>query len=427
MHTGPSRYHPLMARQSPLQRAHHQAEASLLAYGTADKPAEAIELVGTFGELEFEYAALRKHCVLIDQPQRGIIELTGKDRLDFLNRMVTQDLKGLGPFRVRRSFWLNKKGRIDADLRVIDLPQRTLLELDTLAAERTRAGLNHYVVAEDLKLSDRTEPLHRFALHGPTGLHLLMAVAQHASGADASGPAFEELLPDRACVVSIAGAPVVVYREDSAGELGLELIVPVENAAKVYALLVEAGREIEAAEGMPAPPNPWRNVCSRVKLRPAGWHALNIARIEAGTPLYNIDFGAESLPAETGLFDDRVSLTKGCYLGQEIVARLHARGHPKQVLVALKFESRQDEATGLPVQPESGSQLFAGEAPDPVGAVSSSSLSPMLGSIPVAFASVTFGHHAPGTVLRTEVAGKPLMGTVQPQLTFWSRAFKPVA
>lgn len=416
-----------MARQSPLQRTHHQAEASLLAYGAAGKPEDAIELVGTYGELEFEYAALRKHCVLIDQPQRGIIELTGKDRLDFLNRMVTQDLKEMGPFRVRRSFWLNKKGRIDADMRVIDLPSRTLLEIDALAADRARTGLNHYVITEDVKVSDRSEPLHRLSLHGPTGLHLLMAVAQHASGADASGPAFEELLPDRACVVSIAGSPVIVYREDSAGELGLELIVPVEHAAKVYGLLVEAGREMETPEGVTPPANPWRNVCSRVKLRPAGWHALNIARIEAGTPVYNIDFGQESLPAETGVFDDRVSLTKGCYLGQEIVARLHARGHPKQVLVAIKFESRQDEATNLPTQPESGAQLtFDGEA-DPVGAISSSSLSPMLGSVPIAFASVKHGKHLAGTVLRTTVGGQLLAGVVQPQLTFWARSFKATA
>lgn len=414
-----------MARQSPLQRSHHQAEASLLSYGAADKPGEAIELVGTYGELEFEYAALRKHCVLVDQPQRGVIELTGKDRLEFLNRMVTQDLKGLGPFRVKRSFWLNKKGRIDADLRVIDLPQRTLLEVDALASERTRTGLNHYVVTEDVKVSDRSEPLHRLSLHGPTSLHLLMAVAQHASGADASGPAFDELLPERACVVSLAGAPVVVYREDSAGELGLELIVPVEHAAKVYGLLVEAGREIETPEGVTPPSNPWRNVCSRVKLRPAGWHALNIARIEAGTPLYNIDFGNESLPAETGVFEDRVSLTKGCYLGQEIVARLHSRGHPKQVLVAVKFESRPDESTGLPAQPESGSQLHADGVDEPIGAVSSSSLSPMLGSVPVAFASVRYGSHAAGTVLRTSVGPHTLAGVVQPQLTFWSRTFRP--
>lgn len=414
-----------MARQSPMRRTHYEAEASLLSYGAEGQPESAIELVGTFGELELEYAALRKNCILLDQPQRGVIEITGKDRLEFLNRMVTQELKGLAPFRVRRSFWLNKKGRIDADLRIIDLPRRTLLELDVLASERTRTGLSHYVVTEDVKVSDRSEPLHRLSLHGPTCLHLLMAVSQHASGADASGPAFEELLPDRACVVHIGGAEVIIYREDSAGEMGLELIVPVEHAAKVYALLMEAGHEVEAAEGMPTPPSSWRPVSSRVKLRPAGWHAYNIARIEAGTPLYNIDFGAESLPAESGVQEDRVSFTKGCYLGQEIVARMQSRSHPKQILTAVKFEVHRDESTQLPVQPESGAQLFTeADGTTAIGAISSSTLSPMLGSVPVGLASVKWGHHEPGTTLLTTVAGKPLKGVVQPTLTFWSRGLK---
>ncbi|CAG1009815.1 Aminomethyltransferase [Phycisphaerales bacterium] len=414
-----------MARQSPMRRTHYQAEASLLAYGAENQPDSAIELVGTFGELELEYAALRKNCILLDQPQRGLIELTGKDRLEFLNRMVTQEIKGLAPFRIRRTFWLNKKGRVDADIRIIDLPRRTMLELDALASERTRTGLAHYVISEDVKVSDRSEPLHRLSLHGPTSLHLLMAVAQHATGADASGPAFEELLPDRACVVHIAGAEVIIYREDSAGEMGLELIVPVEHAAKIYALLIEAGREMESPDGMTPPPNPWRPVASRVKLRPAGWHAYNIARIEAGTPLYNIDFGAESLPAESGVIDDRVSFTKGCYLGQEIVARMHSRGHPKQALAAVKFDVRRDDATQLPIQPESGAQLFTESDPvTAIGAISSSTLSPMLGSVPVALASIKWGHHEPGTTLVTTVAGGPLKGTIQPTLTFWSRGLK---
>src|SRR4051812_36724439 len=107
-----------MAAVSPLLRWHQQAEAALQTYGP---PEAGVQVVETFGELELEYAALRKHCVLIDQPQRGTIQVTGADRLAFLNRMVTQELKGLAPFQVRRSFWLNRKGRIDADLRIIEL------------------------------------------------------------------------------------------------------------------------------------------------------------------------------------------------------------------------------------------------------------------------------------------------------------------
>ena len=232
-----------MARQSPIRRLHQVAEAAVLTYGPASETGEAVEVVESFGELEMEYASLRKHCVLVDQPHRGVIEVSGKDRIDFLNRMVTQELKSLSPFRVKRSFWLSPKGRIDCDLRIVDLPSRTLLEMDVHAVARTLGSLNKYIIAEDVTLADWTERTHRLALHGPTSLELLSNVAQNAHGAEASGPAFDELLPDRARVVQLFGAETVVFRDDSCGETGLELVVPVSQALKVYQQLIEAGHD----------------------------------------------------------------------------------------------------------------------------------------------------------------------------------------
>src|SRR5690349_2726045 len=130
-------------RLSPLRHIHEQAGASFALYG----PPEAAVLVAeTFGELEREYAALRSGCIILDQPQRTVLEVTGPDRLPFLNRMLTQELKDLAPGQVRRSFWLNRKGRIDADLRVIELGDRTLLDLDIHAAARALAGLSSFII-----------------------------------------------------------------------------------------------------------------------------------------------------------------------------------------------------------------------------------------------------------------------------------------
>jgi len=338
-----------MARISPLRRRHQEAEASLVSYGPADHPEGAVELVETFGELELEYAALRKGCVLLDQPNRAIIEVTGRDRLAFLNRMLTQELKDLGPHSVRRGFWLNKKGRIDSDVRVIDLPSRTLLDVDVHSLARTIDTLNAFIIADDVALVSAAERTHRLALHGPTGTELLKFTAELTSGADASGPVFDELEPGRATVIRIASNEIVVFREDSAGEVGLELIVPAAGVAEVYETLVVAGK-CEDDEGGAEP----SKLASRVRLRPAGWHAFNIARIEAGTPLYNIDFGVESQPGETGVLNDRVSFKKGCYPGQEIVARIAHRGHPKQGLVAIKFERVPLDEPGASRQPVTG-------------------------------------------------------------------------
>jgi folate-binding protein YgfZ len=439
-----------MARTSPILPLHREAEAALAPYGPPDASGATIDVVQSYGELELEYAALRKRCVLLDMPHRGVVQVSGRDRLEFLNRMLTQELKGLQPFRVRRSFWLNRKGRIDSDIRVIDLPHATYLEMDAHAVKRTIEGLSSFVVMEDTTVMDATEQLHRLALHGPTALDLFRAVSQPTTGAENSGPIVDDLVDGVAACVSIAGMEIVAYREDSAGEIGLELIMPAEGAARVYQRLIEAGHDHSNHENEPEPTRPRAStLAERIGLRPAGWHAYNIARIEAGTPIYNIDFGPESLPAESGVISDRVSFTKGCYLGQEIVARMHARGHPKQKLVSLKFESRVDQATGLPRLPVAGTLLSTvPNAPVPsaagisgegggtsgdasaqeaessaVGVITSSTLAPMVSSAPIALAQVKFANANSGTVLESDPDhdGLRVRGSIQPQLSFYRR------
>ena len=395
-------------RVSPLRKLHQQAEASLLTYG--DEAAD-VRIPETFGELELEYAALRKSCILLDQPQRAVIEVTGADRIEFLNRMVTQELKGLSPYQVRKSFWLNRKGRIDADLRIIELPGRTLLDVDVHAAKRTMEGLSAFIITEDVTLKDVTETTHRLALHGPTSIALLQAVSMPTDG-----PPIGDLRRGQATTVFIAGAQVVVERDDTTGEIGLELTVPAESALEIYTQLIEAGQEHDGNGG-------GASTAARIRLRPAGWHAFNIARIEAGTPLYNIDFGPNSLPHETGVIRERVSFTKGCYLGQEVVARMESRGHSKGRIVGLRFgETRMpDGRTRLPV---AGSHIWAAGAPDadPIGAITSSTLAPMLGAEPIAFAMVKHDHVAPGSALLVGADDQRIPATVQPDLTFWKRA-----
>jgi folate-binding protein YgfZ len=216
-------------------------------------------------------------------------------------------------------------------------------------------------------------------------------------------------------VVSIAGREVVVDRDDSAGEVGLELLMPADHALTVYQQLIETGQEHDANGCEPA---------SKFRLRPAGWHAYNIARIEAGRPLYNIDFGPDSLPHESGVLHDRVSFKKGCYLGQEIVARMESRGHSKRALVGVKC--RVPDPSAPPErrpQPVTGAQVWRADAPegDAVGVVTSSTLSPMLGSVPVCFAAVKPGSNAPGAELLVATEEGRLSAAVQRGLVFWKR------
>lgn len=443
-----------MASPSPLIEFHRSAGATLLAYGpqsqsadpTAGQAVPPIDLVATYASLELEYASLRKHCGLIDLPSRGLVEVTGPDRLDFLNRMVTQELrpgrKDLPPWSMARSFWLSRKGRIDADLRICVLPDRVLLEVDALAAPRTAGALSSFIIMEDCAVRDISQDNHCLGLHGPTAPSLLAAVCAPLHGA----PPVQSLAPAGGVTRALIDSrPVTVLRDDQAGVPGFSLITDLKDALVVAQALVRAGHDAAHEPtgsskhfSLPvltpdAPRNP-----ARFRLAPIGWLSFNIARIEAGTPMFNIDFGVESLPAETGQLDSRVSFTKGCYLGQEVVARMHARHQSKQQLVAVKFESTHAaDDRPYPPLPEQGAPLLAEGAA--VGRITSSTLSPLLGMAPIAFAQVRSTHAAPGTVLtapgdvpqnaqpspHSEVAPPTIKGVVQASLAFTQAAVTP--
>lgn len=388
-------------RDSPLRQRLESNGATTSPYGP---PGSAVDVIDAVDALELEYAALRKAAAIFDEPHRGVLEVRGGDRTDFLQRMVTQDVRELRPFSLRRSFWLNRKGRIDADLRLIGLEDRIIIDLDVHSAASAVESLSSYLFTEDVLITDVSEERHRLALHGPGAAAALAEVSSPVAG-----PTLAELGPDLACVVRVGDAEIVVAREDWCGETGLELVMEASAAADVFDALLSLN-----PAGEPFRP----------RVRPVGWHALNVARIETGTPVFNLDFGTSSVPAETSLLHDRVSFTKGCYLGQEIVARMHALGRPKQVIVALRpaGDVPRDER-GQALMPVTGAQVCVpGEAgATPVGAVSSATLSPMLGAIPICLATVRQQHGAADTKLVVAAEGRELLMRVQDGLRFWPR------
>lgn len=427
-----------MTAPSPLLATHQRDDALTEPYGP---PERGIALVQTFSNPDLEYAAIRRGSGLIDLPHRATLEVSGNDRLDFLGRMLTQELKDLTPFSSRSAFWLSRKGRIDADLRITCLPDRILIDLDAHAADRALKGLSAYIITEDCAIADRSAHLHRLALHGPSGPALL----HHASTPVAGDPVLD-LQPGRASIIRIADADITVDRDDHTGDPGLLLTLPADRALAVWSTLL--------ALGFPPSPTPPRLPPSHrpssppFHLRPIGWAAFNIARIEAGTPLFYLDFGPDSLPHETSLLDSRVSFTKGCYLGQEIVARMQALGTPKQRLVSLRLPAPTPPHTTDPTadadlliapQPITGAAVFLppaspADAPaqpaappspascgDPVGAVTSSAISPMLGGAPICFAMMKSAAIQPGRQVLVECEGSLLSATIQPTLRSWSR------
>ncbi len=368
--------------------------------GAAGAAADGLpEIVASYGLLELEYAAFRRGAAVMDMAHRGTIALVGKDRVDFLNRMVTQELKGMQPGEVRAGFWLNRKGRIDSDLLFCEVPVRDgepgmmLVDCDIHDVAKTVQTLTAFVFAEEVSITDATAAWGRIAVHGPEGGEVL-------ANAGVAPEALEQLNTDMRCVHgTIAGADALLARRDQCASPGVEVFVARAALGTAWDALVT---QHDAMEG------------GRRRARPAGWHAYNIARIEAGTPLFHVDFGPENLPHETGVLRERTSFKKGCYLGQEVVARMESLGKPKQRLVGLRIEGEALPIAGSPVF-ERGED---GEPGNPVGAITSSTLSPMLGAASVAFAMVRTAHAAPGTRLVAPAEGTRAEVVVQPGLRF---------
>ena len=389
-----------MLNQSPLHDIHAQNEASFIPYGPEDCLSAVVE---TFGDLDMEYAALRKGAVLFDAPHLGALRVTGGDRLSFLNNMVTAKSVDLTPGRSRPCFWLNHKGRIDADLLMCEFEDEMLIILDRHLAANTAGTLSSFVFAEDVEITDASGELSILSIHGPKTRSLLDHAASEAP------LALDE--PSSACRATLGGVRLSALRQDLTGEIGVLLAIPRAGFAKVHKHLLATG------EAHP-----------ETRARETGWLAINAARIEAGHPLFNVDFAPSSLPAESGVIEQRVSFEKGCYLGQEVVARMHARNTRKQCIVALRVTDQQITTGHTDIrQPTTGSQVFEDtDNPDtPIGAVTSSTISPMLGAVPVCFAMLKDAYTKPGTKLRVLAEGALVSAVVEPTLGFYSKPSTP--
>ena len=385
-----------MLHESPITPRRESEDLTSIVYGTDEHPTRVIE---SFGDLDMEYASIRKGCVVFDAPHLGSLTISGDERLGFLNNMLTAKLDDLTPGSSIGSFWLNRQGRIDADLRLVQQDSSMTARLDRHLANASASSLEGYVFAEDVDIKDTSAETHWISLHGPTAARVIESIADGG---------FTPPEPNGNTTVTISGVEVVLDREDLTGEVGYWLCVPVGDAAKVYNAIMDSGE---------ADPS--------LKLRETGWLGINTARIEAGNPLFNVDFGPDNLPAESGIMDRRVHLAKGCYLGQEVVARMHARGVRKQSVVALRLDSQRVTMEQQQVlQPMSGAHVHVRgqDTETPVGAVTSSTISPMLGAIPICFAMLKDAHTAPGTELSVQAEGQHAPCVVADSLVFWSHA-----
>ena len=313
-----------------------------------------------YGDVAAEHEAVRERAGLIDRSERGKIEVTGKDRATFIHGLVSNDVKGLAPGQGNESALLDVHGKLTALLVVHCLADRLVLETDRQLTEPLLTAIDRYLFSERAELEDVTAARGILTVAGPDARKTVEQVV---------GAALPDLAGWQHVVARVAGAgkELRIVRTEETGEQGYDLWVPAEDLGPVWERLLEVGA------------------------RPVGREAWNVLRVEAGVVRYGVDVDASTLLLEAHL-PDAYSLNKGCYLGQEVIARITYRGHVNRKITGFRFGGSRVPVAGAPVRVD-GKE---------VGRITSAVLSPALG-VALALGFLRREHQEPGT--RVEVSG----------------------
>src|SRR3954452_5658293 len=290
--------------------------------------------------------------MLVDRSEMGKLALTGPDAKTFLNGQVTNDVEALETGAGCYASFLTHKGKMLGDLRILDTGDELLLICERVALQGLFDLIRRFKIGFDCELHKRTVERGLLSLVGDDATLVDAPAQEHAN-------AWTE----------VGGARVIAVRTD----LGVDVVCDSADTARVAEALVATG-------------------ATR-----AGEEAAEVLRVEAGRPRYGVDLDDSVIPQEAGLNDRAVSFTKGCYVGQETVARLHWRGKPNRHLRGLR--------RGEEVQP--GTELRLGERE--VGRLTSIADSPRFGTVGLA---IVRREAQPGDVLdaggvRAEVVDLP--------------------
>jgi hypothetical protein len=293
----------------------------------------------------------REGALAIRHEELAVLEITGKDRVSWLNGLLTCDLVKHAPGAAVYGLAVGRNGRVLADATVVfdDQGERLLVAVPRSVVAALRAHLDQYLVMEDAEIAPRDDAFVPWAVHGPRSADVLAAARA-------------------------AGAPGGTL--DRTGFGGAVVLAPEERAGEVMAALKAAAT---VGDG-------------------AGWEAL---RLECAVPRFGADFDDRTYPQEATLEKTAVSFDKGCYLGQEVVCMLQMRGHVKRKLASVVLDAAEAPAAGAAVTDEAGAA---------VGEVTSATLSSV--GRPIAFAMLKLAVAEPGTHVavggaRGEVVARP--------------------
>jgi tRNA-modifying protein YgfZ len=256
-------------------------------------------------ELDAQYRQLREECGLLDRSGRGGVAVIGPDGADYLQGQLTNDVESLAVGEGQYAALLDRKGHLQTDMRVLrPATEEILLDFEPTAREAALRHLTMYSVGRDVQIVDATAERAIVSLIGPRAAEI------------AGTPPLPEFASEMA---SVAGTPVLAVGTRE----GVDLFFPATERERLLAALTDAG----AVEVSP--------------------EAAEILRVESGVPRFGAEMDTATMPAEAAIVDDAVSFTKGCYIGQETVARLHYKGKPNRHLRGLRLSGAAEPGAAL--------------------------------------------------------------------------------
>jgi len=334
----------------------------------ASTPPDVLEVgwhnvVLSYAGIAEEYLRMHSAAVVVDRSHRGRLRFFGEKSGEALTELVTNDVLGIQAGHGGYGAALSAKGRIVADMRILAGMASYLVDTSAKAWPGLLAMVKKYVNPRVSGYRDESHAIRDLGVFGPRSREIVETLT------GASAEALSALEPYHHLGVVIEGQPVTVLRSPDLRVEGYELFVPFELFDALWHRAIGAGAS------------------------PAGLAAWEVARVEAGRPEWGIDIDDTTIPQEAN-FDDlgggAISYTKGCYIGQEVVARVHFRGHVNRHLRGLR--------SGTDDPPPTGAQLID-DGGNHVGDVRSSVVSPRLGGLAI---GMVRREVAPGAALKAK-------------------------
>jgi folate-binding protein YgfZ len=257
-------------------------------------------------ELDAQYRVLRESAGALPREGRRVFAVDGPDAADYLQGQLTNDVEALEPGTGCYSALLDRKGRMQADMRILREDAGFIIDTEPETGDAVLRHLSMYKIGREVEIADVSAERALISVIGPAAAQVVLDGPAGAEGAHRSA--------------QIASAEAVVIATDQ----GVDLLVGTADVEPVLAELERRGAE------------------------PVSEQAAEIVRVESGRPRFGREMSATTIPQEAGINERAVSFTKGCYIGQETVARLHYKGKPNRRLVGLRLSA--GAATGDPIR-----------------------------------------------------------------------------